>query len=523
MGPPLSSTSSPAGIPGRTGAGASGPTGGSGALTESCAICDGGLDGEPTKCPTCGFPTVLLPEAKEAIAEEDKERKAAIGAAATAPLAMSIVLPFPEVAQSPPPPNAGALTAEQTAIALQASMRVAQLLGMDTTEVGAALTSAAMSVARGGLAEAQKVLQDAYDKLEPETTQRFEALAVSLEEQEGRLREEGIAADVAREISRSRRAFDEGARIEAVEALQKAAKGLGELESAWKTVKETLLRIDTLREVGKRLGMDLTKVDERLVEVRKTLSEENLSAAALNDAGTQAGAALVLLHEQVRNQIALLGQEAIRSLKAHPPPPSEREKAETRLKQVLAHARAGRLKEASEEMVSFRHQFLGIAPEPAEGGAAATPAATPATAVAAPAAAAAAAAETAPSPPSTTEPSATPVETPKAEVGAPPTPSVAPERPSGVATPSPPAKEEPLAEEPPAPKAAPSTPAARSVSDIVAEARTLGAKMKEQQKRKKDVKRSANLLKEVTDLVKAGKLPEADEKLSALRASLEEK
>lgn len=507
-----------------------GTTEGVGALAENCAICDSNLPDSTPKCPTCGFPTLLLPEARVALEEERKEKAAAAPPPAPAPM-VTMVLPFAEATAAMPPVNAGALTMDQAAVALQASLKIAQLLGMDTTEVANALTSAAMSAARGSLPEAQKVLQDAYDKLEPETSQKFESLAVSLEEQEGRLREEGIAADVAREVSRARRAYDEGARIDAVEALQKAAKQMGELETAWKTVKETLLRIDTLREVGKHLGMDLSKVDERLTEVRQTLSEENLSASALNEAGTQGGAALVLLHEQVRNQIALLGQDAIRALKAHPPPAAQREKAELRLKQVLAHARAGRLKEASEEMVAFRTTFLGAA----EPGAAASPATAASSAPATSSATAAvakliAAAEPAATPATPSPEASTSAASPSAEAA---TPSAVPTAAEAAAAPkaAPEASAAPPEEKRPSTPSAPAAPAtaeaapagpARPLGEIIAEARTLGAKLKERQKKKQDVKDASARLKELLDLIKAGKVAEADKKLREVRAALGE-
>ncbi|MDE1881814.1 MAG: hypothetical protein KGI89_14875 [Euryarchaeota archaeon] len=534
---------------------------------EVCPICDGQIEGGLPRCPSCGFPTALLPEARKAIEEEaPSSAKAGADSRGTSPSSDTghapapVVLPVEVLGPSPPPASAAALNIEQTGIALQAALKIAQLLGMETADVASAMTQAAMAAAKGSTDESLKILQQAYDRMEPQIGSRFEALAVQLEEQEGRLREEGIAADVAREVSRGRKTFDEGARIEAVETLQHAQRAMNELENAWKQVKETLLRIDTLRETGQRLGMDLARADERLGQVRATLGEENLSAATLQEAGTQASATLVLLHEQVRNQIALLGQEAIRSLKAHPPPAEQREKAEARLKMVLAHARAGRLKEASDEMVRFRADFMKPAtPRPAEEVA---PAPTATVAARATASVSAPSEELPrPSPPSREEAAPVPPRTSREEEPSPPkqgdetprpqeaTPvpsqdEAAPQPPTEAATPPEPAavpkpREEeptaapatPLKEEPPREEKRPTrgkgaaarrAPSGRTLTEIITEARDLGLAVRDRQKKKKGIGNAATLLKELTVLVKAGKAPEADEKLLEIRKELEE-
>lgn len=548
-------------------------------IVEICPICDSEIDSGQAKCASCGFPTALLPEARKAIQEEVPEGgpqgPAPTGPEGTVdPLSAgtsrggreevrepaSVVLPLGPSGPTAPPTTAAGLDMEKTAVALQSSLRVAQLLGMETTDVASALTNAAMAAARGAMGESLKVLQGAYDKMEPEITARFEALSTQLEEQEGRLREEGIAADVAREVSRSRKVFEEGARIEGVELLLRSQRSLNELESAWKQVKETLLRVDSLRETGQKLGMDLSKADERLGQVRETLAESNLSAATLQEAGTQASAALVLLHEQVRNQVALLGQQAIRSLKAHPPASGQREKAESRLKAILGHARAGRLKEASEEMIQFRSLFLtpeSVAAHPAPPPAEARVPPEPAAEVA-PAAEAVKADEVSASSgsvPSTPSPAP---EAPSEPAPPEPSPSSAPEPATREAAPAetapvhetaPPAEESqsaPTSSSPargsrrrsapaeapkPAPEAepeegtstaAPSTPAPRNLTEIITEARDLGLKVRDRQKKRKPIGNAATLLKEITVLVKAGKAADAELKLKEIRAELGE-
>ncbi len=544
-------------------------------IVEICPICDSEIDSGQAKCASCGFPTALLPEARKAIQEEAPEGgpqgPAPTGPEGTVdPLSAgtsrggreevrepaAVVLPLGPSGPTAPPTTAAGLDMEKTAVALQSSLRVAQLLGMETTDVASALTNAAMAAARGAMGESLKVLQGAYDKMEPEITARFEALSTQLEEQEGRLREEGIAADVAREVSRSRKVFEEGARIEGVDLLLRSQRSLNELESAWKQVKETLLRVDSLRETGQKLGMDLSKADERLGQVRETLAESNLSAATLQEAGTQASAALVLLHEQVRNQVALLGQQAIRSLKAHPPPSGQREKAESRLKAILGHARAGRLKEASEEMIQFRSLFLtpeAVAARPAPPPAEARVPPEPVTEVA-PAAEAVKGDEAA-----TSAGSVPPTPAPSEPAPAEPSPSSAPEQPATreaqpaetapVQETSPPAEEPQSAPTPPAaargsrrrtapaeaPKpapetapeegtstAAPTAPAPRNLTEIITEARDLGLKVRDRQKKRESIGNAATLLKEITVLVKAGKAADAELKLKEIRAELGE-
>ncbi len=538
---------------------------------ETCPICDGALGSETSRCPSCGFPTALLPEARKAVQEEvaqptpvsegggalPRSDTSTPGGIEPTPVVLPILEPGPEV----PPSSASGLNMEQTAVALQASLKVAQLMGLDTGDVASALTAAAMAAARGAMDESLKVLRDAYDQLEPQLGSRFESLATQLEEQEGRLREDGIAADVARDVSRSRTAFAEGARIEAVEVLTRAQRALAELEGAWKQVKDTLHKVDGLRETGMKLGMDMSKADERLGQVRETLAEPSLSAATLQEAGTQASAALVLLHEQVRNQIALLGQQAIRSLRAHPPPPGEREKAETHLKAILGHARAGRLKEASEEMIDFRGSFLSPARPSSDPGAAPSEAGEAGTT------------EPAPSVPASSEgvSSATSAEAPAsafANAGDAASPPSSGELPTGPgmgrsegdeavptagSTTSDRAQEAPSASEPSpsrsgsASSAEPtSTPASgvtseahiepsapetgeehapappRSLAQIIAEARELGVQVRDRQKKKQRIGKAGSLLKELTVLVKAGKAAEAEAKLAEIREELPE-
>lgn len=440
-------------------------------LEQHCPICDGDLDPSGIRCPHCGFPAALLPEARRALeAEDESERKEISTSAFPPPGGYDSSSRPPE---EPVPEADGALAneVEDLALSLQGNLRVAQSLELDPTGTAEALATAAMSAARGKLEESRRTLHSALEALEPALAHRFDEAASNLEEREGRLREDGVAADVARELSRARTAFREGAKFEAVSALKVAEDELNELERDWKHLKETLLRIDAFRDVGHRLGLDLAIIDARLLRVRGSLADETLSAEDLREAGSQAAATLILVHEQVRQNLLDRALSATEALDRYAFPPGGRARAERRVGSLQRHARAGRFKEASEELFQLRREYPGLLFPPS--------------------------AEPVPQPPGN-EGAALPEALPSELIGTPPGPSS-----SGASV-------------------GPSGPGTRPLPEILAEARELAGHLKGRQNEGGDVREAAVLLMSATRQLRQGELEGAEVTLRRLRRSLGE-
>jgi hypothetical protein len=432
------------------------------AETGPCPICGGVLVGDAANCSSCGFPTALFPEARAALLAEDEADRAE-GSRSSEGLegGPSGSPGEPEVAEGPG--TTLAVEVEETALALQDSLRVAQNLELDATSTAESLATAAMSAARGRLEEARATLARSSASLEPALAQRFDERCMELEEREGLLREDGVAADVAREISRARTAFREGARFEGVSSLRSADEALLELERDWKQLKETLLKIDAFRDVGGRLGLDLATLDARLHRVRLALAEESMVTEDLREASTQASAILVLMHEQVRQTLFERAGRATEQLASTSLEPTSRDRAERHVALLQRHVRAGRFKEAAEEYFLLRKEVPEIV-------GASTPAPIP-------------------SPPETAE---------------------APAPPEGEKGPA-------LAEES-APL--PPEPEARSVSEILTEARQLASSLKSRQSDGTDVREAASLLMTATRQLGEGRLADAEATLRRLKDAL---
>ncbi len=440
-------------------------------VEQHCPICDGDLDPSGIRCPHCGFPAALLSEARRALEAEDESERTEFASSASPPTGGY------DAPSSPPeetvPETSGTLASEveDLALSLQGNLRVAQSLELDPTGTAEALATAAMSAARGRLEDSRRTLLSALEALEPALAHRFDEAASNLEEREGRLREDGVAADVARELSRARTAFREGAKFEAVSALKVADEELNELERDWKHLKETLLRIDAFREVGHRLGLDLAPIDARLLRVRGSLADETLSAEDLREAGSQAAATLILVHEQVRQNLLDRALSATEALDRYAFPPGGRARAERRVVSLQRHARAGRFKEAAEEFFQLRRDYPGLL--------------------------VLSGAEPVPEPPGNKE---TPV--PESLPGTAPGPSSAPS--SIGASP------------------APAVPAPRGLPEILADARELAGHLKGRQSEGEDVREAAVLLMSATRQLREGKVEEAEDTLRRLRMSLGE-
>jgi hypothetical protein len=439
-------------------------------LDQRCPICDGDLDVHGARCPQCGFPSALMPEARQALDAEDESERTEVSTNPSALPGGNDASTSP--APSPAPEAGGNLAneVEDLALSLQGNLKVAQSLELDPTGTAEALASAAMSAARGNLEDSRRTLLSALETLEPALAQRFEEAIANLEEREGRLREDGVAADVARDLSRARTAFREGAKFEAVSALKVADEELNELERDWKHLKETLLRIDAFRDVGRRLSLDLSAIDARLQRVRGSLADETLTAEDLREAGSQAAATLILVHEQVRQHLLDRALAATEALDRYGFPPGGRARAERRVGSLQRHARAGRFKEASEELFQLRREYPGLlspaAPAPV------------------------------PEPPGN---------------GPPPAEEPHPQGPPGTPASSPPSI---------LPSGAPLEEA--SAREVLADARELAGHLKARQNEGADVREAASLLMAATRQLQAHQTVAARETLRRLRRSLGE-
>lgn len=399
--------------------------------------------------------------------------------------------------------------AEKMAMALQGDLRLAERLGVDTSDATSTLAAAALAIARGSADEAMGLLGKHAAEVARDVQWKFEASVTEIEEREGKLREDGIAADVARQVSRARSAFEAGHKLEAVQAVASIDQHLSVLEREWRTLKETLLRLDALKAIAEKLNLDTKDVSTKLSQVRAVMSDVYADTATIQEASNLASGALVLLHEQLREKVAVEAQHAAIEIKERPLPGDVQEQLESRVRAILRQAKGGRIKEAAEELVSYRDLRRS-----ATESVAAPPTPVPAKEV-----------EPEPTPPV----APAPPETPSPAVAS--APEVVASPPS-VKAEEPPAAEPPKVEkEPPKPPvSAPAKPAESplapalsegpTLKELLNEAREMASELKSAQKAGKDVKAAAGALKEATVKLKGGDLEGARIALQKAHAAL---
>ena len=316
-----------------------------------CPVCGTNPSGTLDRCPTCGLSRILWTDARESL----QEPPPSAGGVASGAIPK-------EAAAGAPAASGPTLEEEMEGLArqLESTLRVGEVLHVDRAAIAAAMAQATVLLAQGQLEPAHAALKAAVTHSEEEMEAGFDSYVRELEDREGALREEGVSADVAAQLARARKIFHGKGQAEGVRVLREAEESLHVLEQEWRGLKETLLRLEGIRDVSRRLGIETAEATERLDGVRKGLASGPQTAKTLQQMAARASASLVSLHENLREKIREGVQEGALGFKDPRIPEDERRVLEGLWKQVVRHSREGHMLEAGEELVGFQETLRKI-------------------------------------------------------------------------------------------------------------------------------------------------------------------
>jgi hypothetical protein len=257
-------------------------------LTSDCPVCEAENPTTATSCRTCGYPTGLAVDALRGLSGDEAVPVDGGGSIPKAPRPR----PARPVTKDPT-----AEQVERAAAELDQTLRIVNRLGVAGSDVTPELYQAALTQADGRAVEALSLLRSALARLHEATNDALARRLRSLEERQAILRREGVAVTVGAEAVRIRAEIDAGRAEEAIARVVQADEHLGRIETDWKGLKGLLRQIDELRDSADVVGRPVAEVEESVAQIKRLLTEPDLSTDTLDEGAQIAARALMLLHE----------------------------------------------------------------------------------------------------------------------------------------------------------------------------------------------------------------------------------
>lgn len=133
----------------------------------------------------------------------------------------------------------------------------------------------------------------------------------------------------------------------------------------WTWLKELLARVDELRDLASRSGVDLEVVDQRIGNARQQLKTLPLAEGALEKAAASASLALVVLNDTLPKFYTQEAQQLARSIREARERGEDVRESGVRLAQLLQALREGRLPEIGKRFIELRRAVTRIPRAPA--------------------------------------------------------------------------------------------------------------------------------------------------------------
>jgi hypothetical protein len=179
------------------------------------------------------------------------------------------------------------------------------------------------------------------------------------------LEAEGIPYDAASFVAQVKGQVGKRDLAGAITTVRRAEALLDKTLRDWSWLKELLARVDEMRDLASRTGVDLEVVDQRIGNAREQLRSLPLAEGALEKAAASASLALVVLNDTLPKFYTQEAQQLAKSVhEAHERGEDVRESG-ARLAQLLQALREGQLPDIGQRFLDLRRAVTRIPRAPA--------------------------------------------------------------------------------------------------------------------------------------------------------------
>ncbi len=179
------------------------------------------------------------------------------------------------------------------------------------------------------------------------------------------LETEGIPFGTARVIASIRRELGKNRLAAAITTLGRAEALLDKTLRDWNWLKDLLARVDEVRALAARSGVDLEVVDQRIGNAREQLRTVPLKDGALEKAAASASLALVVLNDTLPKFYTQETQQLARSIRDARGRGEDVREAGNQLGRLLQALREGRLALIGQRFIDLRRAVTRIPRAPA--------------------------------------------------------------------------------------------------------------------------------------------------------------
>ncbi len=158
------------------------------------------------------------------------------------------------------------------------------------------------------------------------------------------------------------RAKGEAGRAE--QALARAEQLLERVQRDWTLVREQLRRMEEIRELALRCGLDLSDFDEKVGDPRAILKGGRLSEGLLEQTSAVASRCLAVLHDAFPKYLSKRGQEMGETIRSAKERGEEVSEPTERLNQFIGAVKAGQLRGAAQAYLNLRRAVAQIPAAP---------------------------------------------------------------------------------------------------------------------------------------------------------------
>jgi hypothetical protein len=176
---------------------------------------------------------------------------------------------------------------------------------------------------------------------------------------------EGIPYDSAAFVSEVRAQVAHHDMAAAITTVRRAEALLDKTVRDWTWLKELLGRVDELRDLAARSGVDLEVVDQRIGNARQQLRTLPLAEGALEKSAASASLALVVLNDTLPKFYTQEAQQLAKSIREANGRGEDIREPGVRLAQLLQSLREGRLAEIGQRFIELRRAVTRIPRAPA--------------------------------------------------------------------------------------------------------------------------------------------------------------
>ena len=179
------------------------------------------------------------------------------------------------------------------------------------------------------------------------------------------LESEGIPYDSATFVGEVKGQIAKRDLAGAITTVRRAEALLDKTLRDWTWLKELLARVDELRDLAARTGVDLEVVDQRIGNARTTLRTLPLADGSLEKAAASASLALVVLNDTLPKFYTQESQQLARSIHDARERGEDVRESGVRLAQLLQSLREGRLADIGQRFIDLRRAVTRIPRAPA--------------------------------------------------------------------------------------------------------------------------------------------------------------